>query len=166
MNLSADDISVHNVCWREIDNECNKRNVGQNIDLLNLNQDAYFTANVEISMEHIEWTGAVQRKPFNPNSCLITLNDLVTEGSMHGTNLLLIILSISSVSSNSLTQMQQWYNGNRGQVKTVRHDRRMVVMYPSSQLGHNTVMILFGAGCCEQFFEGDILLRDNGAIHK
>ena len=39
-------------------------------------------------------------------------------------------------------------------------------MCPLSPAGVNTAMILFGAGCCERFFDADISLRDNGAIRK
>ena len=120
--------------------------------------------NIKVMRSHT--AGVVQRRAFNPNSRIISLNTLLTNGSAHGTNLIVIILAISAVSTNSQTQMQQRFNGNRGQVSSVRHDRRMVVMCPLSPAGVNTAMILFGAGCCERFFDADISLRDNGAIRK
>ena len=105
-----------------------------------------FMANVELNMNNIEVSrsqtaGVLQRRPFNPNSQLISLHNLVTNGSQHRTNMMLIILSINSVSASSPTQVQQRYNGSRGQVNTIRHDRRMVVMCPLSPEGSNTAMI-------------------------
>ena len=54
-----------------------------------------------ISMENIEiiqsnTPGVNLRRPFNPNSQLIPLNELILNGSRHGKNLMLIILSITS----------------------------------------------------------------------
>ena len=90
----------------------------------------------------------------------------MNNGSTYGTNLLLIILSISAVTTNNMTMYQQKSNGIKGGANTVRHDRNMVVMCPLSPSGNNTAMILFGAGCCERFFDGDISLRDNGEIRE
>ena len=117
-----------------------------------------------ISITRSNTPGVSLRRPFNPTSSLISLSDLVNNGSKYGTNLVLIILSISAVSTNNLTMYQQKSNGIRGGSNTVRHDRNMVVMCPLSPSGNNTAMILFGAGCCERFFDGDISLRDNGEI--
>ena len=117
-----------------------------------------------VSVTKSNTPGVHQRRPFNPNSSLISLSDLVNNGSQYGTNLILIILSILAVSTNNLTMYQQKSNGIRGGSNTVRHDRNMVVMCPLSPSGNNTAMILFGAGCCERFFDGDISLRDNGEI--
>ena len=126
---------------------------------------------VPISMENIELIqsntpGVNLRQPFNPNSHLISLNKLISNGSHHGTNIMLIILSISSVATNAQTQYQQNRNGSRGHVDSVRHDRKMVVLCPLSPVNANTAIILFGSGCCERIFDGDISLRDNGSISK
>ena len=148
------------------------RNVRQNLGNYQLpSRPDPFMANVELNMDNIEVSrsqtaGVLQRRRFNPNSLLISLHRLVTHGSHHGTNMILIILSINSVSASSPTQIQQRYNGSRGQVNTIRHDRRMVVMCPLSPEGSNTAMILFGSGSCERFFDSDISLRDNGAIRE
>ena len=80
--------------------------------------------------------------------------------------MILIILSISSVSNNSLTQYQQKYIGGRGQINSVCHDRKMMVMCPLSSPDSNTAIILFGASCWEIFFEFDISLQDNSQIRK
>ena len=94
------------------------------------------------------------------------MNTLVKNLYHHGTHIVAIILYISSASGNTSLQVQQRYNGTRGQVKNVRHDRNIVVMCPLSPPGYNTAMILFGSGCCERLFEADISIRDNGAIRK
>ena len=91
----------------------------------------------------------------------------MNSGTRYGTNMILIILSISPVTGNNLTQYQQRQKGNiRGEIKTVRHDRRMVAMCPLSDSDNNTTVIIFGSGCCERFFEWDIAMRDNGQICK
>ena len=115
-----------------------------------------FKANVELRMNNIDacpsqTAGVLQRRPFNPNSELVSLLNLVTNGSHHGTNVTLIILSINSVSASSPTQVQQRCNGSRGQVNVAHRDVRMVVMCPQSAEGSNTAMILFGSGSCERF---------------
>ena len=120
--------------------------------------------NIEVSCS--QTAGVLQRRPFNPNSQLISLCNLVKNGSHHGSNMILIILSINSVSESLPTQVQQRYNGSRGQVNTVHHDRRMVVMCLLSPEGSNTAMILFGSGSCERFFDSNISLRDNGEIRE
>ena len=49
----------------------------------------------------------------------------MNSGTHYRTNMLLVVLSISSVTGNSITQYQQRQNGNiRGEIKTVRHDRK------------------------------------------
>ena len=121
-------------------------------------------SNIDIVRSHT--AGVVHRRSLNPNNQIIFLNTLVKNGSRHGTNIVVIILSISSASGNILLQVQHIYNGTRGQVKNVQHDRKMVVMCPFSTSGLNTAMIIFGSGCCEIFFEADISLRDYVAIRK
>ena len=164
----------------EDDDEDNFRNVRRNIDeddeLSNV-QDPLevrkepFCENEVISMVNMEMirshtADVVHRRPFNPSSDIISLNELLTNGSQHGKNILVIILSITSAAGNSNIQVQQRYNGNRGQVNSIRYDRRMVIICPFSDPGKNTAMILFGVGCCDRFFDGDISLRDNGVIRK
>ena len=141
-----------------------------NINILNDGQTIYL-AKTDLHLDNISMTksntpGVMARRPFNPNSQLISLCDLMNKGSKYGTNLMLIILSISAVSTNNMTMYQQKSNGVKGGTNTVRHDRNMVVMCPLSPSGNNTAMILFGAGCCERFFDGDISLRDNGEIRE
>ena len=121
---------------------------------------------VNMSMVHSHTAGVVLRRPFNPNSHLISLRDLLLNGSQHGRNILVIILSITSASGNNDIKVQKRMNGNRGQVNSVRHDRKMVVMCPFSEPGKNTAVILFGSGSCDRFFDADISLRDNGAIRE
>ena len=120
--------------------------------------------NIEIVRN--ETAGVAMRRPFNPTSVLIPLSTLLSVGSNHGTNLILIILSIASVHENNQTKYQQSFKGNQGTVDSVCHDCRMVVMCPFSPPGSNTAIVLFGAGCCERLFKGDILIRDNGQIRK
>ena len=148
------------------DDEDNFRNERRNIDeddeLSNI-QDRLdvrkepFCENEVISMVNMEMirshtTGVVHRRPYNPSSDIISLNELLTNGSQHGKNILVIILSITSAAGNSNIQVQQRYNGNRGQVNSIRLDRRMVIMCPFSDPGKNTAMILFGVGYCDRFF--------------
>ena len=79
---------------------------------------------------------------------------------------MLIILSNKSVAINTQTQYQQNRNGSKGHIDSVRHDQKMVVLCPLSPVNDNTAIILFGSGCCERIFDGDISLRDNGSISK
>ena len=155
---------------REDDVSENRRNLRQHLEQVDIFCPA-FERNVSLGMHNVklvrnETAGIATRRPFNPTSILIPLSTFLSVGSNHGTNLMLIILSIAPVSENNLTKYQQSYKGNRGSVDSVRHDRRMVVMCPLSPAGSNTAMILFGAGCCERLFEGDISMRDNGSIRK
>ena len=121
-------------------------------------------SNINIPCSHT--SGVLHIRPFNPISQLISLNMLVKNVYCHGTNICVIILSNSSASGNTQLQVQQRYNGTRGQVNNVRHDRKMVFMCHFSPPGSNTDMILFGSRCCEIFFKADISLRDNGDIRQ
>ena len=162
----AEDIVTSN------DNNRNRNvrpNLGSTVQINNGN--GIYLTKTDFDIENVSLTksntpGVHQRKPFNPNSQLISLCDLINNGSQYGTNLILIIISISAVSTNNQTMYQQKSNGVKGGTNTVRHDRNMVVMCPLSPSGNNTAMILFGAGCCERFFERDISLRDNGEIRE
>ena len=120
--------------------------------------------NIEMCQNNI--AGVVQRQPYNPNSRIISLCDLVHDGAKYGTVLVLVILSITAASNNNVNVYQQKAGGVKMNNSTVRHDRNMVVMCPFSKTGENTAMILFGAGYCKRFFDGDISLRDNGEIRK
>lgn len=167
---------------QEENNENSERNVRRNVGTdistsTNLipevsDRQEPFCPNVDLGMGNLQpvqshTAGAMYRgRPFNPNSELISLNSLLSKGSRHGTNIVAIILSITSAAGNHQMQVQQRYNGARGQVNSIRHDRRMVIMCPLSPPGSNTAIILFGSGTCERFFEHDISLRDNGAIRK
>ena len=150
-----------------------ERNVRPNRGGLNLRNDGkgiYLEKNCldisNISVTKSNTPGVMQRRPFNPDSQLIALSDLINNGSTYGTNLILIILSISAVTTNNMTMYQQKSNGIKGGANTVRHDRNMVVVCLLSPSGNNTAMVLFGAGCCKRFFYGDISLRDNGEIRE
>ena len=172
MEDTDDDMSFNGggvVHPRQEENINDGRNVRQNIGT----QERYepFCANEELNLQNIrvsrsQTAGVLQRRPFNPNSMLISLHNLVTNGSCHGTNMILIILSITSVLASAPTQIQHRYNGSRGQLNTVHHDRRMVVLCPLSPVGSNTGIILLGSGICSRFFDSDISLRDNGSIRK
>mgnify|MGYP000040400412 CR=1 FL=1 len=120
-----------------------------------------------ISAAKNQTAGSNRRRIINPSNNLISLQQLMNSGTHYRTNVLLMVLSISSVTGNSITQYQQRQNGNiRGKIKTVRHDRKMVVMCPLSDSDNNTAVILLGSGCCERFFEWDIAMHDYGQIHK
>lgn len=82
----------------------------------------------------------------------------------HGTNIFVIILSITSTSGISQLQVQQRYNGMCVQVKNIRRDGWVLDMCPFSKQVSNKEMIIFGSGTCDIFFDANILLRDNGAI--
>ena len=119
-------------------------------------------SNINIVCSHTD--GVLQIRTFNPNSLLILLNTSVKNGSLHGTNIVVIILSISFASGNTLLQLQQRYNGTRGKINNVLHNIKMLVMCLFSPPGLNMAMILFGSRCCERFFEAGLSLRDNGDI--
>ena len=74
-------------------------------------------SNIDIVCSH--FSGVLHRQPLNPNNQIISLNTLVKNGSRHGTNIVVIILSISSASGNNSLQEQQRYNGTYGQVNNV-----------------------------------------------
>ena len=111
-------------------------------------------------------TGSILRRSYlNPNSRLVSLHHLILQGSQHGTISVFFILSISLASSGH-TQIQQRYNGSRGQIQNQRHSRKLTIMCPLSPPGSNTAIILQGNGNCPRLFDGDISLRDGGAIRK
>ena len=113
-----------------------------------------------------ETAGVMIRRPFNPSSKLISLEELIDSGARFGTNLVLIILSINVTAKDNSTMYQQKANGIKGNNGVIRHDRNMVVMCPLSKSGNNTAIILFGAGCCERLLDGDLSLRDNGQLSE
>ena len=149
-------------------NNDNKRNVQQRT----LDRHEPFIKNLSFTMRNIstaknQTAGSNRRSIINPSNCLISLQQLIHSGTQYRTNLILMVLSISTVTGNNFTQYQQRQKGNiRSEIKTVRHDRRMVVMCPLSDPDNNTAVILFGSGCCERLFEWDIAMRDNGQIRK
>ena len=142
----------------------NNRNDGSRSEPFCQNVSLLMT-NIKIVRSHT--AGVLFHRPFNPNSSLISLKSLIRDGARHGKNIIVIILSISLASANSQIQVQQRFNGTRGHVNHTRHDRKIVVMCPFSPPGSNTAIILLGsAGSSDRFFDGDISLRDNGAIRK
>ena len=154
----------------QYNNSDNRRNLCQHLDEDEIFCPA-FEQNVALGMNNIQFVrnetaGVATRRPFNPTSIFIPLSTLLSVGPNHGTNLILIILSITSIVENNLTKYQKSFKNNQGIVDSVCHVCRMVVMCPLSPIGSNTAIILFGAGCCKRLFEGDISLRDNGQIRK
>jgi hypothetical protein len=107
----------------------------------------------------------LRRSALNPNSRLVSLHNVHLQGSNHGTVSVFIILSIALASSGQ-TQIQQRYNGARGQIQTQRHTRKISLVCPLSPPGSNTAIILQGNGNCPRLFDGDVSLRDGGAIRK
>ena len=57
-------------------------------------------------------------------------------------------------------------NGAQGQMTNVCHNRLIVVMCVFSESGLNTAIIFHVNGICLRLFDGDVSLRDNGAICK
>ena len=74
-------------------------------------------SNIDIVRSHT--AGVVHRRSLNPNNQIIFLNTLVKNGSRHGKNIVVIVLSISSASGNTPLQVRHRYNGTRCQVKNV-----------------------------------------------
>ena len=164
---------VGNVRVQQVDRAA--RQVRQNVGSSNINDGkGIYLKRFELDKDDLdnikmvksETAAIMTRRPYNPNSKLISLEDLINNRSMFGTNSVLIILSISATSKDNMTTYQQKYNGVKGNNGTIRHDRTMVVMCPFSKAGNNTAIILFGAGCCERLLDGDISLRDNGEIRE
>ena len=153
-----DDISINDDDDRNV-----RRNRGQD-------RVEPFRTRVPITINHISimrsQTAAILRRPFlNPNSRLLPLHELILNGSSHGTMSIFFILSISLASSGQ-TLIQQRFGGSRGQIQNQRHTRKMTLMCPLSPPGSNTAIILQGNGNCPRLFDGDISLRDGGAIRK
>ena len=147
--------------------ERNFRNVRRN---MGLDRVEPFSRRIPMSIPNISvmrsQTGSILRRSYlNPNSRLLSLHDLVLNGSLHGTVSVFFILSISLASSGH-TQIQQRHNGSRGQIQNQRHSRKLTIMCPLSPPGSNTAIILQGNGNCPRLFDGDISLRDGGAIRK
>ena len=155
-----------------MNNNNNINNNDRNVRQRTLDRHEPFIGNLSLSMSNLsvaknQTAGSNRRRIINPSNNLRSLQQLMNSGTQYGTNMILLILSISPVTGNNLTRYQQRQKGNiRGEIKTVRHDRRMVVMCPLSDSDKNTAVILFGSGCCERIFEFDIAMRDNGQICK
>ena len=64
----------------------------------------------------------VERRPFNPNSSLILLEELIEQGSIFGTKLVLVILSILAASTSQHTIHQQKSGGVKGNNGIICHD--------------------------------------------
>ena len=139
-------------------------NDGKGIYLRKVDLDKNNLSNIKMITSNN--AAVMERRPFNPNSSLISLEELIEKGSIFGKNLVLIILSISAATANQQTIYQQKSGGVKGNNGIIRHDRSMVVMCPLSKEGSNTAVILFGSGCCERLLNGDPSLRDNGEIRK
>lgn len=60
-----------------------------------------------IKMVNSDTAGIVTKRPYNPNSKLISLDELINDGSTFGTNLVMMILSILAKSRDSVTLFQQ-----------------------------------------------------------
>ena len=109
----------------------------------------------------------LRRRPFDPRGSLISLEELVEQGSVRRKNLVLVILSISASSnSQNTTTYQQKVTVGKGSNGTIRHNRSMVVVCPLSKEGSNTAIILFGPGYNESLLNGDPGLRDTGKISE
>ena len=85
--------------------------------------------------------GIVTERPYNPSSKLNSLEELINDGSKFGTNLVVMILSITAKSRDNMTSYQQKYNGIKGNNGTIRYDRTMVVLCPFSKEGSNAAII-------------------------
>ena len=85
---------------REDDVSKNRRNLRQHLEEEEIFRPA-FERNVSLGMHNVnvvrnETAGVATRRPFNPTSVLIPLSTLLSVGSNHGTNLILIIINLIS----------------------------------------------------------------------
>lgn len=126
-----------------------------------------FNSRVDISVQNIniyQGSNRLIARQLGPQSRLISLENLISNGGQYGTIMIAMILNISS-SSNETRIAQKGYNGSRGTVSTVRHTRKITVMCILSASGRNTAVILQGNGISPRLFE-DTETRDNGMIRK
>ena len=68
--------------------------------------------------------------------------------------------------SSGQTHIQQRCNGSRDQIQSQPHSHILTIMFPLGTSVSNTSIILQGNGNCPSLFDGDISLRDGGAIRK
>ena len=163
-----DELTIGNIHSRDSDDEDdnNNRNVRQNTGPPRMEP---FISTVPLRIENIQIVKsqsgrALCRPPLNLRSRVLYLAELISNGSVHSTVCIFYIMSITL--SSGQTNVQQRYNGARGQIRPRRHHRRLTLMCPLSPAGSNTAIIFHGNGNCPRLFDGDISLRDGGAIRK
>jgi len=157
--------STTNSSTTTVNDNINILNDGVGIYLKKKKLDKNNLKNIEIVTSNS--AVVLRRRPFDPKGSLVSLEELIENGSVRRKNLVLVILSISASSNNQhTTTYQQRVIGGKGNNGTIRHNRSMVVMCPLSKEGSNTAIILFGPGYNESLLNGDPGLRDTGEISK
>ena len=105
-----------------------------------------------------------QRNVLNPNARIVSLEYHMQDGPERGTLLVMRIMSIKPAAKDEKTQIQQRYNNNRGQSKSVGFQRKITMMCPLSSPGANMCMVFQGNGNNPRMFDCDPSLRDNGSL--
>ena len=169
MSEIAEEMIIENqqngsIRYRENDDMGDERNVRQR-QLLPRTEP--FVKRVDLSMENLKvFQGAngLRNRQLGPNYKFISLEELISNGSRHGTVMICFILGISTA-SNETHIAQRSNNSSRNQTNIVRHSRKITMMCVNSSSGQNTSIILQGNGLSPRLFE-DIETRDNGKLRK
>jgi hypothetical protein len=154
----------------EDDNGRNVRQRGEEGDNQADNRLEPFKAKVSINIAHIvpvasEIAAVQNQQQIDPNSRIVSLEEVQAKGSQMGAVMLVKVLSITAVSQTGQSQVQQRsFNGGRGAPTQVRHQRRVVLLCMNSSPGNGTMMVLIGSGCCANFLNWDVSIRDTGGL--
>lgn len=115
------------VRFREDEDVGEQRNIRQRQPLTRTEP---FVQRVHLSMGNVkvyQGENGSQNRQLGPNSQFISLEELISNGSRHGTVMICFILGISTASSETHIS-QRSHNGNRGQTNIVRHSRKISIM--------------------------------------
>ena len=95
-----------------MNNNSNNNNNERNVRQRTIERHEPFIENLSFLMRNIsaaknQTAGSNRRRIINPSNNLISLQQLMNSGTHYRTNMLLVVLSVSSVTGNSITQYQQ-----------------------------------------------------------
>ena len=98
------------------------------------------------------------------NFLIVSLEHHIKDGPERGTLLVMQIMFIKSAVKDEKTQIQQRYNNNHGQSKSVGFQQKFTMMCPLSSPGANMCMVFQGNGNDARIFDCNPSLQDNGSL--
>ena len=110
--------------------------------------------------------GGSQANLLSPNARIMSPEDLAKDGPERGTILVARVLSIKQSEKDENANLQQRFKTNRGQIKSVGYQRKIMFMCVNSKSGSNVFIMFQGNGNNPRIFDFDASLRDNGTLRE